>query len=370
MRSQDAHPPRPHPMTTAPNPPTGAAPLRVVITGGLGFLGQHLTASLLEQAPNCRILLLDLTAHPRPTHDFEANARVERRLGRDVCAPESFAADVAGADVVIHLAGVISFARRDRERLYRVNVEGTRNVLETALRARVPRFIHVSSVAALGYGPDGGLPIDESHRFDWRHGARIGKHYMLSKKAADDLVRARSAEIETTILYPGLMLGPGDRTTAIKFVAPIATGNARLTAPGGTNVVDVRDVARGIGRVVAGGGPTGEYALSGHNVDFVQLGREIATVLGVRAPNLVVPRLLERPLYHAVRVAEALSHRTPALTADGVHSAFRHRYYSNARARAELGWVPEIPFETTIRDTVQWLLENDDGALGRRNRRE
>lgn len=344
--------------------------MRVVVTGGCGFLGQYLTASLRELDPACEVVLLDLAAHPRPTHDFDADPRVIRRTGRDVCDPAAVSADVEGADVVVHLAGIISFAQRDRARLYRVNVEGTRNVLDAAIRAGVPRIVHASSVAALGYVEDDERPIDEDFVFDWGKASRHGKHYMLSKKAADDMVRARSGEIDATIVYPGLMLGPGDRTTAIKFVAPIASGRARLMTPGGTNIVDVRDVARGLAGIVLRRPPRREYLLSGANVEFQALAREIAAVLGKPTPDIMVPRRLERPIYHVVRASEALSRRAPALTADGVHSAFRKRYYSNARARADLGWQPLIPFETTIRETVQWLIDDDGGKVGRNNGRQ
>lgn len=343
--------------------------MRIVITGGCGFLGQHLARRLLAEAATADVVLLDLRDNRRP-RETETDARLSVRLGRDVCEPASLEADLEGADLLIHLAGVISFSARHRDRLYQVNVEGTRRVIETAIRRCVPRLIHVSSVAALGYGAGAHDVIDEESTFDWREAHRFGKHYMLSKHLADGIVRELASDIDTVIVYPGLMLGPGDRTTAAKFVGPIQRGSARLLAPGGTNIVDVRDVARGIATIAAARPRRDDYVLSGANVSFRELAGEIAAALGARAPDLMVPAFSERPLYHLVRLAEAVARRDLDLTADGVHSAFRHRYYSNARARADLGWSPAIPLATTIGDTVAWLLDENARSVGTGNRRQ
>ena len=343
--------------------------MRVVITGGCGFLGQHVAHRLRRADPALELVLLDLRANPRAMHDPACDPGIQVRTGRDVCVPDSIVHDLEGADVLIHMAGVISFAQRNREWLYRVNVEGTRNVVRQAVAAGVGRMVHISSVAALGYDDARARPIDETFRFDWRRAERHGKHYMLSKRAADEIVRGAAGELPATILYPGLMWGPGDLTTAIKFVRPIARGRVPLLTPGGTNIVDVRDVAAGVATVVGCPPPSPDYALCGENVSFATLAREIARVLDVAPPRRTAPRFMAQPLYHLARLNEAVARSAPDLTADGVHSAFRFRYCSHERARRELDWEPRIPLRTTIEETIRWLLEHDPAALGPDHRR-
>ncbi|MFO7587794.1 MAG: NAD-dependent epimerase/dehydratase family protein [Gemmatimonadota bacterium] len=335
----------------------------VVLTGGCGFLGQHLTRELLA-GDGCRVRLLDLGRRECCLYDYECDDHVDIRLGRDVSRRESMEGDFDGAHAVVHLAGVISFLQRDRDRLRRVHVEGTANVVEGARRAGVGAFIHVSSVAALGYGDGASTLVDEEFRFDWREAERRRKHYMLSKRDADAVVRERADGMHAVIIYPGLMFGPGDLANAPKFARAYGTGGTRVSAPGGTNVVDVRDVARGIARAVESPPPPGGYLLSGHNVRHLEIGRVFSESLGAAPPERVLPAGLRPVLYGTALLLERLSPRPPQLTADAVDSGFRFRYYTHDKATAVLGWRPEIPLETSVRDTVTWLRENGlvDGA--------
>lgn len=334
-------------------------PERILITGGCGFLGRHLVEHLLAE-PRCPMLtLMDLRAD---NMDPSYAGRVKAVIGRDIRDYDAIADAFAGVDCVVHLAGIVSFSLKDKDLLHSVNVDGTRNVLRAAAEHGAGWVIHVSSVAALGYGDDPDHPVDEDFQFDWSVAAVRRKYYMLSKHLADEEVaRFREQGLDITTVYPGLMFGPGDVTNSARLIRAIRRGKIPFNMPGGTNIVDVRDVARGITGILQNGPRGGEYLLSGFNLTFKYVNETIARLLGVRPPRVTLPRFLNSPLFRVLLLIERCKKDRLELTADNLDSAFRFRYFDNSRARKHLGWSPQIAFEQTIADTIEWMKR--DGRL-------
>jgi dihydroflavonol-4-reductase len=260
-------------------------------------------------------------------------------------------------DVVYHLAGLVSFWRKHKELLHRVNVAGTRHVLQEAARANVPRVVHVSSVAAVGYNDRHDQPIDENFAFDWssvRH-----KHYMTSKRLAEqEVMVAGKGGLNCVIANPGLMWGPGDVVNSAKLISALHRRKVPVCPPGGTNIADVRDVAHGLVSLLNQGRPGERYILGGHNLTFREAYDVIAAQLGIRPPARTVPRALRGPLYYAALVNELLRSEPPAFTSDIVESAFMFRYFSSAKAERELGWKLHHGFPETIQHSIDWLKAN------------
>ncbi|MBN1816458.1 MAG: NAD-dependent epimerase/dehydratase family protein [Sedimentisphaerales bacterium] len=335
---------------------------RILITGGCGFLGQHLLTQLtpcLQDGRIKEIHILDLKPPAVSLFDFSRYPNIRISLDRDICLYESISDAFAGMDCVIHLAGLVSFAYRDKGKLYAVNVKGTANVLQAAKEHEVKRFIHISSVAALGYADDPNRPIHEDFAFDWSIAERKHKYYMLSKHLADEEVdQARKAGLPCVTLYPGLMFGPGDATNSARLIEAIRNGKIPFHLPGGTNIVDVRDVARGIGQVLLNPPEQENFLLSGTNLTFRQINATIARQLGVQPPRKTLSRRCKPVLFPLLLAVEKFRSKPPQLTADNLDSAFAFRYFDNARAKRELGWAPEIDFEQTIGDTIAWMRAN------------
>jgi len=329
---------------------------RVLITGGCGFLGQYLTRDLLNEFPDLKIKILDLRPNPNRIFDFSGQHNVETITGKDICNYDSIVGEFADIDLVIHLAGVVSFSLKDRDLLEKVNVHGTTNVLKATIANNIDRLIHISSVAALGYADDEKNPVDETFRFDWNIAQRRRKYYMLTKHLADLEVRKQvRAGLAALILYPGLMFGPGDVTNSARLIRALKQGKIPFNMPGGTNIVDVRDVSGGILAALRAGVSTGDYLLAGHNLTFKEINATIAAALSVQPPQLTIPRFLKHALYGAALCAELIAQKRLELTADNVDSAFKFRYFDRSKAERQLRWQPRIPFEQTVADTIEWM---------------
>lgn len=327
----------------------------VLVTGGAGFLGRYVVKRLIESGDFARVKVVDIKIGVGP---FEGGSwgDVETVGGVDVCDYGRLHSEFDRVDCVVHLAGVVSFSLKDKELLWRVNFEGTKNVLKAAADYGIKRFVHVSSVAAMGFADDEDVLVDEEFEFDFSIAARYRKHYMLTKRHGDIVVERYFGQgFNGAALYPGLMFGPGDRVNSARWIAAIKAGKMPFNMPGGTNVVDVRDVARAVAMAAADENITGRVLLSGANMRLKAMNEVIAEAVGVSGPKVTLPRCLREAMFWLVLAAEMLAKGKLAVTADNVDSAFRVRYFSNVRAKRVLGWEPEIGFEQTVRDTIEWM---------------
>lgn len=322
---------------------------RVLITGGFGFLGRHLVDELAAKAPEVEVVAADLQGTPAARRDG-----VHYAGGVDILKPDSIAAAVEGCDAVMHLAGLVSFWSGDRERLFEVNQVGTRNVAMACARAGVKRLVHVSSVAAIGFNDREDEPADENLAFDWSSAQT--KHYMLSKRAAEDeLAHASRAGVSVVCGNPGLMYGPGDRTNLALFQA-VQAGRMPVVPPGGTNVVDVRDVAAGLRLLLLSNVRDERFILGGHNLRFTEIVRTIARVVRAPAVPRRMPIRLHTPMHYAAWLFERCWPKKPSLTSDHVDSSFRFRYFTSRKAAAQLEWRARIPFAQTVAETASEMV--------------
>jgi dihydroflavonol-4-reductase len=241
---------------------------------------------------------------------------------------------------------------RDRIRVFQVNVEGTKNVFEEALRAGAERAVLTSSSSAVGAAKPGET-IDEDYPFTV---GRLGIAYINSKHDAE-LVAMRTAAkgLPVVIVNPSFVLGPDDPN-------PSGTSNALIRrlllrripgyVDGAVNIVDVRDVARG--HVLADErGEEGErYLLTGRNFTLQRLFADLSRIAGVPTPPV---RMHGRLVVMGVEGMELIGVRLPT-SADEVRSGTQWFTYRNEKAREQLGWDPR-PHEETLEDAVRWQLE-------------
>ena len=233
--------------------------MRVLVTGGTGFVGSQLVAALVSRGDQVRVLrranssLLALEGLPN----------IEHVIG-DILDLEAVAQAVTGCDLVFHVAALSSYWRAQREQIYRINVDGTRTVLEACLQARVPRVVVTSSVGAIGIRPDG-RPADETTHFD-RASANLA--YADSKHRAEAVAqRLVKLGLDAVIVNPAAVFGPGDHyQISGSMIVEFARRRLPAVPAGGLCVVDIDAVVQGH-IAAAERGRTGErYILGGENL--------------------------------------------------------------------------------------------------------
>jgi dihydroflavonol-4-reductase len=290
--------------------------MKVYVSGATGFLGGHVARELREAG---------------------AEVRDERA---ELLDPAALAEAVEGCEAVVHVAALYSFDAPD-EQFERVNVEGTRNLLEAAQASGVRRFLFTSTAGTCGPVP-GRVATEEDEPPGWE----LKVAYKRTKAASERL----ALEAGAVVVNPTAPIGDGDHkpTPTGRMVANVAKGRM----PGylgttGLNLVDVRDVARGHVLALEQGEPGERYILGGVNLPLGDIFAAIADLAGRKPPRLRVP-------YAAARVAATLH----LANADEVRLARLPMYFTSAKARDRLGYAPG-PVEPALARAVAEALKVD-----------
>jgi len=321
---------------------------KVLITGGAGFIGSNLADRLISQGYTVRILRRD-NSDLRTIRGIE----VEHCIG-DVRDPISLLAAVKGCDTVFHTAAIVSFVKKKYAEQVEVNVTGTRNVVDACLGAGIEKLVHTSSVAAIGYPPDGQLVTEETE-FNW--GGSSG--YKWTKHLAEQEVRAATTRgLNAVIVNPSVVVGERDiHFHGGELLRAIKRGKVPLYIDGGMNIVYVGDVVDGHIQAALKGRKGERYILSGENLSHKEIFRRTAELIDGRAPfgRLPIPAL--RGAATLLEFVASLIGADPIISRDLVTGAGRLNWFACDKAMRELDYRI-TPFDTTILRAYRWYREN------------
>ena len=329
-----------------------------VVTGATGHIGNVLVRELLEGDAVIRAIIL-----PDDDKRSLAGLDIETVYG-DVTDLVSLKSAFAGAELVFHLAGIITIMPGMASMLEQVNVGGMRNVTAACRASGVRRLVYTSSIHAIAEPPLGTV-IDESQPFDPE---RVLGDYAKSKARATLLLldEIRKGGLDAVICCPTGVIGPWDYgiSNIGQLILDFASGHLKSYVSGAYDFVDVRDVARGLVLAAEKGKSGRHYILSGAQVQVPELMEELARDIGYPAPTYRIPTIIARTAGILASVYYRLLRRKPVFTAYSIDVLRSNSLVSSARAREELGFTSR-PWRESIHDQVEWL--RSEGMLPTRH---
>lgn len=313
---------------------------KILVTGATGFIGKHLVRKLVKQEKRVRCLV-------RKTSDASAlrDIGVELWYG-DVIDKKSLKGISKGIKTVFHLAAIgdINMLSKDSIEDYRrVNVKGTKNLLEEFKDKRITRFIHFSSVAAMG-SQIGQEKIDE------KEGCLPKTPYEITKYESELVAMRyyREHRVPVVIIRPTMVYGRGDKKEMSKIKASI---NLRLVPILGTgenliHMVHVNDVVDAAMLASKKGKKGQTYIITNDYYTWNELVDILAEKSGISVRKVHIPLVISRPIVKLVESVGELSGITPPFTTERLEGLRHHRIFDNSKAKKELGFRPKVRFDS------------------------
>lgn len=322
----------------------------IVVTGATGFVGNVLLRALIADGTTA------IRAVVRPGRSTTSIAGLEVELAyADVRDYDSLVEAFRGADLVYHLAGIVSIASGGFKRLRETNVEGTRNVIAACRHAGVRRLVYVSSVHAF-VEPPAGTCLTEDQVIDPH---RVRGPYAKTKAEATLLIRDAARQgLDAVTVHPSGIAGPYDfRFSDIgRLIHDCCCGRMRAYVRGTYDFVDVRDVAAAA-LAAADNGRTGEgYIVCGHRVAVSELLDEVEMITRAPSSRWRVPFGLARSASYLMPAYYWARRERPRFTPYALHVISSNPLMSHDKAQRELGFSAR-PIRDTLQDTVDWFRQ-------------
>lgn len=323
-----------------------------LLTGAAGNLGSSILQTLLRQGKRVRALVLNGdTALSRLPEDAEI---VEGDV-TNVDSLDAFFENVEDCEaVVIHGASIVALRPEYSQKVYDVNVTGTKNIVEKCLQYNVKKLVYVSSTGAIEELPKGQKIVEvDSFNKD-----KVKSCYAQTKAEATQYVLdiAKEGKLDVSVVFPSGILGPNDYSYGLftRFAITYAKGKLPVGVRGSFNAVDVRDLAEGV-LACAERGRNGEgYIIANETVSFKYLVECFQKYTNGKKIRFFAPLWLAKVGVFFVSLWGKITRKPSWLTMFTIYNLERNNDYSCDKAIAELG-VSIRPFEETVRDTIEWL---------------
>ncbi|HRQ31453.1 MAG TPA: SDR family oxidoreductase [Saprospiraceae bacterium] len=326
---------------------------KILVTGANGFLGSYIVRHLLNEG------YLHILAGCRAGSNLEMLSGLEDHVELteldilDVCRLEELINEV---DAVIHTAATVSFEPRLRETMYKVNVEGTANLVNVCLGKPIIKFVHISSVAALGRLKNH-LTIDEQTK--WSN-SPFNTHYAISKYMAEQEVwRAFHEGLPAAVINPSLILGAGNWTKgSVNIVDSIYKGISFFPV-GSTGIVDVRDVAKMTGLLLESPIYGERFICNGGNISYRDLFSKIAVNLKIQPPTKPLTPWLEALAWRVEAFKNRLIKKPLTVTRETLMTSSMSFAYNASKAKSMFNFEFRDP-DSILQDCCNAFLKTKE----------
>ena len=320
---------------------------KTLVTGGTGFIGQHLVSALVTRGQKVRVLDRRAPICATPDVEYVSGSVLDAGLVDEA---------LRDADEVYHLAGLPGMWLPNKSDFHAVNFQGTEVVIAAARKRGVGRFLHCSTESIL-FRPTSSPP-DSSER-SLLPPEQMPGLYTRSKMLAEQAAAQAALDgFPLVIGTPTMPIGPHDHnlTPPTAMLRQFLRGRVQMYLDFIVNMVDVRDVATGLILAMERGQTGQRYILGGQSMPLKKILKLMADISGRQTLAIPVPgRIAEAAAGMLEFVADHITHKPPSGTAEGVRIALRATELSVQKAEDELGYAPR-PIEPALRDTITYLL--------------
>jgi len=323
----------------------------VLVTGGTGFLGSYLIKELTRK--NYLVRAIRRSSSKVPFHIPQDILDKVEWVEGDILDPVSLEDAMEGVDVIIHCAAKVSFHKSDKNQIYLVNVQGTANVVNTALEKNIQRLVHVSSVAALGRTKINSHLNEEKKWQDNKNNT----HYAISKyKAEMEVWRGVGEGLQALVVNPSTFLGYGDWTTSSCRIFKSVYDGFPWYTTGVNGFVDVEDVARAVVLLTESNLSDQKFIVNGDNWSFQQLFNTIADSFGKSRPHRKAAPLLINLVRKIEEMKSLFADSQPLLTKESARIANSHTFFDSDKLLKALPGFSFTPLQETIQNACKKYL--------------
>jgi len=327
---------------------------KVCLTGATGHVGYAILKELdSREDKDVRILI---RKDPGIFKDFSCEI-----VKGDITDYDSLVKAFEGCKIVYHVAGCVEIKPGNEDFVYKINVEGTNNVIRACKACGVKRLVYMSSVDT--YLPLPGNEVMRETR-DYNPDELEGTYAKTKAEATANVIRENCDEFETVVCQPSACMGPYDfKVSSVgSMIRMFSSGKFPITMTfGGYNFVDVRDVA--LGTVAAGDVPEAKgqvYLLCNHSCSVDEFIRMLAEVCGNKPPKIKLGKKVIDVAAPVMEVYYKAAKQTPIFTRYAVRKLCSNCNFSYEKAQKELGYNPR-PLKKSLEDTIAWIKETEGG---------
>lgn len=304
----------------------------ILITGVNGFIGRYLANNLKKSH---KIIGYNRT----PSH-----IKGIKEINDDIVNIGKYRQQLKGVKQVYHLAALINFSPAALKESLKVNVSGTKQLLQVCRRIKIDKFVFVSAGATLGFAVDPRQPVKESSQYI----PPQSNSYAYSKYLAEKAILKYSPYFKVIIVNPATVYG-GRHADSASLIKLITAHKFFIFFPGGSSYIDINDLITGLKQAMRLGRNKNRYILSAGNFTYLHLINSVAQIFDKKISLFILPRSTFFPLILAMKIFELFFPNSKLLNVNIFSAFYQYRYFNTDKAKNKLKFLPKYCLEDSIR---------------------
>jgi|TARA_B110000261_G_C13087887_1_gene358663 nucleoside-diphosphate-sugar epimerase len=332
----------------------------ILVTGGTGLVGSHLLLELINDKKKVRATFRNKDSIKKVKQLFKWNniptAFVDEKIEwikTDLLNPEDLKKCFNEVQEVYHCAAMVSFNKKDKNLLFKTNIEGTANIVNLSLDFGIKKLCYVSSTAAIGKAPKNEIRTEDCH---WQDDGV--SNYAVSKYLAEmEVWRGVEEGLNAVIVNPSIIIGPGDWNISSSNLFLKVWNGLKFYSKGGNAFVDVRDVVKIMLALTKSNINAERFLVISENLSFRDLFNQIAASINKPLPSIKAKKWMVGLIWRLDMLKSFVLGTTPLVTKESAKSAMNTATYSNKKIKDALKF-DFIPIAAAIKHTSIYFLRD------------